>query len=498
MSAGVSTNVGTTLPDLAPGLDSWFLFEETEDSYEIAGASGRVPEWLQGTWYINGPARFERAGMRYRHWLDGDGMVCALHFGETGMRFTNRFVATRKLQDEQAAGRFLYRGFGTAFAGDRLRRNVILEPPVNVSVYPFAGRLLALGEQTLPYDLDPVTLDTQGEYDFKGALNEVSPFSAHAKFDRGLLNFGVVFSAKRPTLNVYEFDEDGNQLRRRHYPLRYPHSMHDFGFARNRVVFFLSPFLMKFERFWSDRVSVMESLSWEPELGSRILVTPRLGCEAEPFTIEVGEGYCLHVINCFETGHRLVMDVLLLDAPVYKQYQPIPNLFCTSPRCRPVRYTIDLERRVLEKTTTLDYDLAQDFPAIDMARAGHRSSDFWVLGMSARPTPGRKFFDQLAHGSWETGGVKDIYTAPAGNYLCGEPCFIRNPKLAEEAVVICENFCAASEVMSLVLFDALNVRNGPIASIQLRRPVHPGYHTSFAPAFKPAAGSHTHVTELAG
>ena len=74
------------VPDLAPGLENWFLFDETEDSYEISGIAGRIPEWLRGTWYINGPARFERAGTRYKHWLDGDGMVCALRFGRDSLR----------------------------------------------------------------------------------------------------------------------------------------------------------------------------------------------------------------------------------------------------------------------------------------------------------------------------------------------------------------------------------------------------------------------------
>jgi carotenoid cleavage dioxygenase-like enzyme len=408
-------------------------------------------------------------------------MVCSLRFGEDGLRFTNRFVQTRKLADEEAAGRFLYRGFGTSFPGDRLRRNIAIEPPVNVSVYPYAGSLVAFGEQTLPYQLDPVTLETRGEYDFHGALNEVSPFSAHPKCDRGLLNFGVVFAAKQPALNIFEFDTAGNLQRRRRYPLRHPYSIHDFGFTPNRAVFFLSPFLMKFERFWNDGASIMESLSWEPERGSRIFIAPRLGCDSEPFTVETGGGYCLHVINCYETGDRLIVDLLLLDAPVYSQYQPVPDLFATTPRCRPVRYSIDLETRGITEISALDYSLAQDFPAIDTARAGRSYSGFWVLGMSQRVNPGRKFFDQLAHGSWEY-GVRDVYTAPRGEYLCAEPCFIANPTRPEEAVVICEMFRAPSKTMYLILFDAWNVHRGPVASIPLRRPVAPGYHTSFAPA----------------
>src|SRR6266699_2327908 len=133
----------TTQTDAAPFLQCFFLFDAIEDSYCISGITGQVPAWLRGSYYVNGPARFERAGKRYKHWLDGDGMVCSLRFTDDCVRFTNRFIETPKLRDEEAAGAFLYRGFGTAFPGDQLRRKVMLEPPVNVSVYPYAGKLLA-------------------------------------------------------------------------------------------------------------------------------------------------------------------------------------------------------------------------------------------------------------------------------------------------------------------------------------------------------------------
>src|SRR5437867_11644714 len=95
-------------PDYAPLLERCFLFDAAEDSYDISGITGRVPDWLRGCYYANGPARFERAGRRYNHWLDGDGMICSLHFTDRGVRFTSRFVQTQKLREEEAAGRFLY------------------------------------------------------------------------------------------------------------------------------------------------------------------------------------------------------------------------------------------------------------------------------------------------------------------------------------------------------------------------------------------------------
>jgi all-trans-8'-apo-beta-carotenal 15,15'-oxygenase len=466
--------------DLAIGLERCFLFDAIEDSYQIPEYSGRVPKWLRGSWYINGPARFERAGQRYNHWLDGDGMVCALLFEGEQLRFTNRFVRTPKWITEQAAGRFLYRGFGTTFAGDLLRHNLMLEPPVNVSVFRYGAHLLAFGEQTLPYELDPVTLETLGEFDFGGTLNRLSPFAAHAALDRGLMNFGVSFSTTKPMLSVYEFDESG-ALSRKRYRLDHQYSIHDFGFTLHHMVFFLSPLLMKFERFRNDGVSILEALRWEPELGSRILVSPRKGCADEAFTIEAGGGYCLHLINCFETAAHLIVDVLLLDAPIYSEYRPVPDLFATVPRCRPVRYIIDLETHELS-VCSMEYTHAPDFPSVDPALAGRPYSDFWMLGIPDQGKPGRKFFSQLAHGSWERGDVFDIYQARRGEYLCGEPSFVSNPRNPSEAIVICEHFQPAENATSIVLFDAFHVNGGPIASLPLRHTIHPGFHSTFVPS----------------
>jgi all-trans-8'-apo-beta-carotenal 15,15'-oxygenase len=467
----------------APLLERCFLFDAIEDSYDVTGITGRIPDWLRGSYYINGPARFERGGQQYQHWLDGDGMVCCLRFGGDGVRFTNRFVGTPKLHDEDAAGKFIYREFGTAFHGDRLRRKVMLEPPVNVSVYPYAGKLLAFGEQSLPMELDPETLETKGEYDFTASLNEVSPFAAHAKTDPAnghLLNFGISFSVTDPMLNVYEFDASGGLVRRRRHRLKYQHSVHDFGFTPNYVAFFLSPLLMDFRRFWSEEISVMESLSWEPEKGSRILIAPRESKNLEAFSVEVEPRYCLHLINCHEEGTTVIVDVLEMDRPIYGEYQPIPDLFKTVSPCRPARYVIDTEsQRIIEKIT-MSYDCAPDFPAIDAHRAGLSYNDFWMLGITASGKhEGRKFFDQLVRGSWKSGDVCDSYVAPHGEYLGGEPVSIVNPANPSEAVIVVEHLIPAENRGEFLLFDGFSLKAGPIARLPLRHPIHPGFHTSF-------------------
>lgn len=470
------------LIDNAPLLERCFLFDAVEDSYEVSGISGRVPEWLRGSYYMNGPARFQRAGRQYKHWLDGDGMICSLRFTDDGVRFTNRFIVTPKLREEEAAGEFLYRGFGTSFAGDRLRRNVMLEPPVNVSVYPYANKLLAFGEQSVPIELDPETLETRGEYDFNGSLTMVSPFAAHAKFDPAnghLVNFGISFSATEPMLNIYEFDVAGSLVRRRRHPLKYQHSVHDFCLTPNHVVLYLSPLLMSFERFWTEGISVMESLSWEPDKGSRILVAPRASKTQTAFIVEVEPCYCLHLINSFEENGRLMVDILEMDRPIYIEYQPIPDLFPTVSGCRPVRFVIDLESRKLIEKISMSYDSAPDFPAINPHQSGARYDSFWALGISATGQPGRKFFDQLVRGSWDNGDISGCYSVPRGEYLGGEPVCVTNPQDADEAIVVVVHMMPAENRAEYLLFDAYRLESGPVARLPLKHPIHAGFHTSF-------------------
>jgi carotenoid cleavage dioxygenase-like enzyme len=358
----------------------------------------------------------------------------------------------------------------------------MLEPPNNVSVYPFSDRLLAFGEQALPLELDTITLETRGEYDFNGTLNEVSPFAAHAKFDPAggnLINFGIAFSATQPILNTYEFDPAGNLLRRRRHPLEYQHSVHDFGFTPNHIVFYLSPLIMDFQRFWSEEISVMESLKWEPEKGARLLIAPRESKTEKAFFVKVDTGYCLHTINCFEKDGLIVVDVLEMEAPIYGEYQPIPDLFQTAPRCHPVRYFVDPASQSVKLKQTMSYDLATDFPAIHSHLAGSEYNDFWALGIGQRDREGRKFFDQLVRGSWKHGQVADSYAVPAGEYLGGEPVAIFNPENSGEAVVIVEHLIPAEARVEFLLFNAFALNAGPIACLPLRHPIHAGFHTSF-------------------
>lgn len=467
--------------DYAPGIERAFERAPEEVADVACRVEGRLPEYLRGTYYVNGPARFERGGFRYRHWLDGDGMVCALRFEGGRVRATSRYVRSEKFLTEEGAGRPVFRAFGTAFESDVLKRRVALESPVNVSVYTYGDALLAFGEQGLPYELDPLSLDTRGEFNFGGALNDVSPFAAHPKTDARtgeLFNFGVAFSETAPTLNLYRFGPRAELYYRSRLPLERASTVHDFGLSRSYAVFYLSPYVLDMKALVAEGRSLMESLRWERGGESRLLVVSRETGE-QVASVPVSSRYCLHFVNCFEREGLLGVDVIELERPVYDQYQTVPNLFTDVCEGRPVRYVVDVSRQEAVARMEIDYRFAPDFPSIDPRRAARDYEDFWMLGISATGARGRKFFDRLVHASWAGAGASDVYSAPAFNYLCGEPVFVGDPSGARAGSVVCQSFDAREGVSSFLIFDALRVSAGPFARVTLGAPVRLGFHASF-------------------
>ena len=74
--------------------------ELNQDKLEVIG---ELPNDLRGTYYRNGANPVFEPKNRY-HPFYGDGMVHALHLGDDGARYLNRWIETPAFADEGAAG----------------------------------------------------------------------------------------------------------------------------------------------------------------------------------------------------------------------------------------------------------------------------------------------------------------------------------------------------------------------------------------------------------
>jgi all-trans-8'-apo-beta-carotenal 15,15'-oxygenase len=445
----------------------------------VRAIEGELPPLPLGTWYLNGPAGFD-AGSR-SHWLDGDGLIRAVTFNRREIQFASRFVRTRKYRDEQRAGRRLYRAFGSGFPGDSLNGRLTgLESPANISVVNHAGRLLALGEQGEPWEIDPVTLETVGPYTAGGALSPVTPFAAHARVDPStseLFNFGVSFSPERPMLNVFRFDASGHLVMRSRIPLHCSCVIHDFALSPTYAVFYVSPYVLDIAQLRSGS-TVMDALTWRPELGTRVLLVDRMS-GALVASIPLGRQYSLHTINCHEEDGLVVLDVIEMPRPVYDVYT-VPRLFESPLAATPARMLLDPVSGALVRRQTIRCGCAPEFPAIDPAKAMRPCRQFWALGMSAARYTGAKFFDELIAFRWDDPSPRDTYQSPPGVFVGGEPLLVRGDE--GSLWVLVQLFDAVRLRSGFAVLAAGDLALGPVAQMWLDSPTPMAFHGTFVPS----------------
>src|SRR6185503_5015099 len=158
----------------------------------------RIPDAVRGAYYRNGPnPQFDPIGQY--HAFAGDGMIHGffLEPGKDGGRahYRNRWVRTPRWQAEHKAGRALFGSFGQG--NDPSVANV--NPGgANTNIVHHAGKLMALQEQSEPFELDPVGLERGGFMATGGK------FTAHPKMDpeTGEMVWFAYFAGPEPLNNL--------------------------------------------------------------------------------------------------------------------------------------------------------------------------------------------------------------------------------------------------------------------------------------------------------
>ena len=157
------------------------LFDELSYWIDTKGIEGEIPAGLEGTLFLNCPGRNKIGDQQYGHWFDGDGMISAVTIKDGSVHYKNRYVRTPKYIDETAAQKIMYRGVGTQIPGGMLK-NMFRTPgnAANTSVIMHGGKLLALWEGGKPWELNPATLETIGEFTYEDGLSS-SQLLAHTR-----------------------------------------------------------------------------------------------------------------------------------------------------------------------------------------------------------------------------------------------------------------------------------------------------------------------------
>jgi len=432
---------------------------------------GELPRDLHGTYYRNGPnPAYEPAG-RY-HWFDGDGMIHAIHLEDGRASYRNRWVQSRGLLEERAAGRALYPGILDLTPTEA----PMLKNTANTNIVWHAGRLFALMEAAAPTQLRPDSLATVGEWDFAGRL--AGPMTAHPKMDpvTGEMAF-FGYSPFPPYLQYYLADRRGSIVKHEEIDVAWPSMMHDFAISADHVVFILCPVVFSIEDL-QRRGSVF---TWEPDRGTRIGVMPRDGGNADVRWYDTDPCYVFHPLNAYEEDGTLVLDVA--------RY---PRLDFMSPRASrdpgdqgdaPAtlhRWRVDLRGGGV-RSEPLD-DVAAEFPRADERLLG-RKHRWGYLAAAGGDGPTRMpTFSAIRRYDLERGTV-ETRDFGSGNGV-GEPLFVpRRPDAAEDdGYVLALTYDQARDASDFYVLDARHIAGEPIARVILPHRVPYGFHGNWVAA----------------
>lgn len=449
-----------------------------------ARIEGRLPPELRGTLWRNGPALFDRGGMRKRTLLDGDGMVQSFAFRDGGVRYRNRFVRTPKFVAEEQAGRFLYPTWSTQKPGGfwaNFWQADSIPPQAGITVYLWRGRLYAFDEGTIPFELDPESLATAGPSNL-GLPPGTAVYSAHPKLDPHTgewLHFGVKYGP-RPRLHLTTFAASGGLGRHLTFPLpRYVY-MHDWIVSGRYIVVVLHPVEIAFWGFLFGFRSLFASLRWRPEEGNLLMIVDRAGA-GEPRFVETEACYMWHSFNAYEEGNETVADFIGYRNPDhFVGDDPVISAVMEGRRGNYrfpgeiMRYRIDPARPAVQRESL--HPGSCEWPRIDERLRCRRHR----FGYALKCLPGQFFWSLVIRVDFLTGSVEEYSFGPG--VFCTEPVFVPRPgAAADEGWLLVENYDSRSCTSALAILDAGRIAAGPLAIARLTHHVPFSYHGWWRP-----------------
>lgn len=447
------------------------------DELDVASCEvvGDLPDGLRGSFVRNGPnPLFEPIG-RYSL-LDGDGMLHAITIDDSRVSYRNRWIRSRGLLAELGHGSAIYPGLGNVmeFPDRSLTGDAgPVKNPANTHIIEHAGRRLALWEGGLPTEVT-ASLDTVGEYDFGGRLR--SPMTAHPRLDPRtgeMLMSG--YSLIEPYLTYHEVDADGRLTHSVDIDLPAPVMMHDMVMTEHHAVFLDSPYV-----FDVANIGKGPMVRWMPDNGARIGVLPRGGAAADLRWFDIEPGHVQHFWSGWADGDRIEFHGCRYPAPDFgiDNTTPLDERSAKDLTARPARFQVDLTRGTAS-WEPMD-DLAGDFNRINPAFDGVEVRYLYMSGFT-RTDRHLGDFDAIVRYDDRT-GERSVWSAGASGHV-GESVFAADPAGTEEddgwlLNVVYDHERDASD---LLVLDARDITQGPIATVRLPRRVPFGFHANWFP-----------------
>jgi carotenoid cleavage dioxygenase-like enzyme len=450
--------------------------------------TGEIPRELDGAFFRVQPDPQFPPRLGDDISFNGDGMIARFHFHDGQCDFRQRWAQTDKWKLEKAAGKALFGAYRNPLTDDPAVAGEV-RGTANTNAFLFGGKLWALKEDSPALVMDPATMATDGYTRFGGKMTGQT-FTAHPKIcpDTGnMIAFGYAASGLcTEDCTYYEVSPEGEMIRELWFKAPYYNMMHDFAITPDYALFHVMPSIGS----WARLEAGLPHFGFDTTMPVYLGVLPRregaTGDDIRWFSRD--NCFASHVLNAWQDGTRIHF---LIPEARNNFFPFFPDVHGTP--FKPMESLTYLTDWIVDMASNGDQfagitrltDTAAEFPRIDDRFAGRKSRYGWFLEMDfKRPM-------ELPGGS--AGGapmnclmLKDLERGTEQHWWAGptstlqEPCFIpRGPEEGDGWIVqVCNRM--AEHRSDLLLFEALDIAKGPVATIAIPIRLRFGLHGNWA------------------
>ncbi|XP_019184911.1 PREDICTED: carotenoid 9,10(9',10')-cleavage dioxygenase 1-like isoform X2 [Ipomoea nil] len=515
------------LPRL-PSQANFAPVEEREEAIVVYNIQGIIPhDFPEGVYLRNGGNPIFGGlkiaesvfGKSSQLWVEGEGMIHAMYFkkdsnGHWNICYNNKHVQTGTFEVEKHRKRpaFLPTAEGdllavlSAILLNSWRFGKLTKEYANTSCMMHSGRVYAITENHLPFEIDISTLQTLGSWDVNGGWTR--PFTSHAKKaprSGELVTMG--FDHQKPFFEVGIISADGQKVVHK-ADLKFNRSTfcHEIGVTLRYNVILDFPLLLDARLLINGKSSV----KYDSKEFARIGVMPRHGDADSVTWFEVEPCVVFHILNCYEEDNEVVVIACrapesILSGPDHDFWETKNEWFSKGFKhmngaqgsdgdssdglffTRVHEWRLNIKTGQVKSRFLTGFQFSMDFPFINEHFTGLKNQFGYaqVVDSNASSTAGMAKYGGIGKLHLEEGEAKELinveYHMLPQNTFCTGAVFVAKADNTEEddgwivTFVHDEN----TNKSQVYMIDAKHFSKEPIATITLPCRVPYGFHGTF-------------------
>lgn len=457
---------------------------------------GQVPHDIDGAFYRVGaewyyPPKFADDGI-----VNADGYISMFRIRGGRVSYKGRWVRTERFRNNQEAGRQLYGYYRNPFTDDPHvsdAANPARRTVANTAPLIHARRLLALKEDGLPYELDPNTLETRGQWDAAGGWRSQT-FTAHPKIDPltgEMVAFGYEATGlASDDLYIATLNPQGRVTDSVTVKVPYVSVIHDMALTHRHVVIPFGGYVTSLQRLRDGKIH----WGWDAGKPSMIGVMPRGGSARDMRWFEGPERCMMHTFNAHTEGDKVILHAPFYDSNFFPFFPNVDGSPFNPAKARALvrRITLDLSKR----SNKWEEEILWPLPINDLGKVDPRVMTLetrylytpFVDDARLPPDPSKLPAGTPARLT-NTYGRFDLRTRQVQRYFAGpthslqECTFVpRDTGIEGDGYLIgvCTNY--ADQRAELVIADAQRLEEGDVARVILPFRISAQVHGTWASA----------------